>query len=306
MDVFISWSGEKAQGFARFLRGWLPEVFQAVEPFMSEEDIAKGSFWSPALNAKLTAGFAIVVVTEANQHSPYVNYEVGALTKALPGEAQPRVAPLLLDLPQAQMSGPMTQLQLTLPTHDEVLRLCYSLNAALPSPRTEEQVRKTFALLWPQFQEALDNLPAVEAVEEEEDIVRSDREILEEVLETVRGVQRRATAPSNPPQGRLFTDSMGRVRRLAVQTKKPGLPDLDAFGQTEPNAALQRLLAQLGEFLVTEEIDPISTSIQDRTIKIYSRGEPSLQMRELLIVMARDQGFEIEFAWEGSGSERPF
>lgn len=43
MQVFISWSGELSRKLALAFSRWLEQVVQSVDPFMSEEDVAKGS-----------------------------------------------------------------------------------------------------------------------------------------------------------------------------------------------------------------------------------------------------------------------
>jgi hypothetical protein len=42
MKVFISWSGRTSSELAKIFRDWLPSVIQAVKPYYSTDDIAKG------------------------------------------------------------------------------------------------------------------------------------------------------------------------------------------------------------------------------------------------------------------------
>lgn len=53
MKLFISWSGDTSHELALALRDWLPDVLQSIEPWVSSEDISKGSFWLPEINNAL-------------------------------------------------------------------------------------------------------------------------------------------------------------------------------------------------------------------------------------------------------------
>src|SRR4051794_15271507 len=110
MEVFISWSGEKAKAVALLLRSWLPDVIQALDDLLwvSDADIESGANWSAAIGARLTTStYGIICVTRENQGRPWLNFEAGAISK-LAGNA----VPVLVDFEdRSDLTGPMTQLQ---------------------------------------------------------------------------------------------------------------------------------------------------------------------------------------------------
>ena len=46
MDIFVSWAGRDSHAIALVLRQWLPRVLPFVRPWVSSEDIRKGTRWS--------------------------------------------------------------------------------------------------------------------------------------------------------------------------------------------------------------------------------------------------------------------
>ena len=81
MKVFLSWSGQLSKRVAEELRQWLPNVIQALEPWLSSEDIGKGSRWSSHVTSELAASKAgIICVTPDNHNAPWLNFEAGAIS----------------------------------------------------------------------------------------------------------------------------------------------------------------------------------------------------------------------------------
>src|SRR5947207_2504536 len=129
MKIFISWSGPRSRYIADLLRHWLPKVLQATKPWMSEEDIATGGRWASEIGNELEqTKVGIVCLTPENQHSPWVMFEAGALSKVI---VQSYVCPYLIDMNASQVSGPMAQFQSVGATKDGTLRLLQTLNRAL-------------------------------------------------------------------------------------------------------------------------------------------------------------------------------
>jgi TIR domain len=149
MKVFISWSGNVSHAVALALREWLPSVLQSVDPYVSSEDIDKGARWSIEIGQQLEeTTFGIICVTSQNLESTWLNFEAGALSKSIDAS---RVSPFLLDIRPAELVGPLSQFQATLPRLD-VLRLVRSINWA--SERTIEETRivSSVRIWWPQLE----------------------------------------------------------------------------------------------------------------------------------------------------------
>ena len=126
MKIFISWSGSLSQQVAKILHEWLPSVLQTVKPYMSSEDIDKGSRWSIELARELeSSSYGIICVTPDNISAPWLNFEAGALSKAFDAS---RVSPFLYKVRTSELTGPLTQFQATSYERDEVLRLVGGLN----------------------------------------------------------------------------------------------------------------------------------------------------------------------------------
>src|ERR1700710_2297738 len=95
MKVFISWSGPASRTMAHALKGWLPLVIPAIDPFDSNQDIANGKRWTWELADRLAkTKVGIICVTPFNLRSSWLNFEAGALSKAV--DHQAHVMPILL------------------------------------------------------------------------------------------------------------------------------------------------------------------------------------------------------------------
>lgn len=182
MKVFISWSGERSKAVAHALRDWLPKVIQAIDPWMSDTDIDKGSRWSSDISVILEeAKIGIICLTSENLEAPWILFEAGALSKSLD---KTYVCPYLFHVESADIEGPLVQFQMTKANKDDTSKLVYTIYQALENTAlTEIQLDETFEVWWPKFEQALINIPDYQTKRKPQ---RSEREILEEVLELTR------------------------------------------------------------------------------------------------------------------------
>ena len=219
MKVFISWSGEPSRTIACELASWLCRIVQAVEPWMSDEAIGSGKRWRDEIGAALNdTDFGIVCVTRVNQHAPWLMFESGALAKHL---AFARVTPLCIDMETTDLSGPLSDWQARKLDRDGMKRVVSDINAATPKPLSRDALSNLFSLMWPGFETGV--VRAREAVPCPSHVPRSDREMLEELIERVRRMERnQPAAPSRLAPGdpvtvngqTVFVSSPEHARRI--------------------------------------------------------------------------------------------
>ncbi|MBF6202617.1 toll/interleukin-1 receptor domain-containing protein [Streptomyces gardneri] len=214
MRVFISWSGDTANKVAKALNEWLPLVIQEVEVFTSSLDIPKGGRWANAVSDELDKDSeGIVVVTAENQHSPWLNFEAGALAKSV---KESSVRPVLLDLTSADVTGPLAQFQHTdLNSREDVLALVQSINIRCSSPLPSERLMHTFDREWEDLRIKLTAIREESAPTTGPSQVRSSDDILEEILVRVRRIEREEIGRDehvNP------TDDLRSIARVLEQT----------------------------------------------------------------------------------------
>ncbi|MCK1284356.1 toll/interleukin-1 receptor domain-containing protein [Bradyrhizobium sp. 44] len=69
---------------------------QTIIPYMSSEDIEKGTHWSSSIRHELdSTSFGILILTPENTESPWLHFEAGAIAKSV---IDGRVAPILFGL----------------------------------------------------------------------------------------------------------------------------------------------------------------------------------------------------------------
>lgn len=216
MDVFISWSGERSRAAAEALRGWLPKIINALKPWLSSSDIDKGARWSMDVAARLEIAKAgIICLTPSNLHSDWILFEAGALSKTLKNTF---VCPLLIGLEPADIKGPIAQFQATRAVKDELLQLLKTLNTALSDGALpDSHIDEAFEVWWPKLHEQLKRLPPDGSISVPS---RTERDLLEEILQYVRNQSRTVTTGTDLSEEDRREIIKGRIERTVRSLDK--------------------------------------------------------------------------------------
>jgi hypothetical protein len=148
--------------------------------------------------------FGIVCVTGTNQAAPWLNFEAGALAKAV---SSSRVIPLAIDLKPTDIGLPLGQFQGQEANEAGLRDVVTSLNTSSESPLKDELLDRNFKLWWPDLEEKLKKVGEItEEPSSGETTSRNEREILEEVLNAVRGLAARGPRLARPVERGLPRD----------------------------------------------------------------------------------------------------
>jgi hypothetical protein len=146
LKVFISWAGDRANAIAKGFHEFLPDVVNAVQPFMSGKNIDKGTRWGEVLNGSLQeSSCAVVCLTRESVQSIWVAFEAGAISKAAGGTegARLRIWTYLSGLETKDLQlTPFAEYQSTIATEEETFRLVESINRLSPDPVSAASLKR--------------------------------------------------------------------------------------------------------------------------------------------------------------------
>ena len=188
MKVFISWSGDLSKQVATLLSTWLKDVLQAIEPWLSKDDIDKGKIWFGDITEQLSnTGVGILCLTRENKDRPWILFEAGALSKGL---SESSVCPFLVNLQHSELEQPLSQFNGSLPNKEDLFRLVKTINAQRKeNPLTEAQLLRAFNRCWPEFETPFKKILA-DYTPQKQVPRRSTEGMIEEILELCRSIQR--------------------------------------------------------------------------------------------------------------------
>lgn len=197
MRVFISWSGDQSRKYAEALRDWLPAVLQMVTPYFTPTDVEKGARWSTDIAKELESSqVGIICLTRDNLHSDWVLFEAGALAKSLD---KAHVCPVIFGITNTDLSGPLKQFQTTEFDRAEIFKLMSVINNKLGEHKLSAKTLDTvFDKWWPDLKSKIDSIS--KSATDPKEPVRSERELIEEILTLTRSNSRAGNRPSIAPK----------------------------------------------------------------------------------------------------------
>src|SRR4029079_5903889 len=187
MNIFISWSGNKSRAIAEAFRTAVPRIMQSARPFLSTStDLERGARWPQELGTRLElANAGIFCITAENRDRPWMLFEAGAIAKI----QNSVLIPYLNESSKADMTPPLSLFHMAGFGRQEVFEMFVALNRHCSTPLSDERLRDAFGLAWPDLEMA--RLAARDVPEfETQEPHRSERELLEELLELTRGMTR--------------------------------------------------------------------------------------------------------------------
>lgn len=304
MKVFLSWSGEKSHKVALVFREWFPSVIQSLEPYVSSEDIDKGTRWSTDIAKELEdSSFGILCVTKENINAPWLTFEAGALSKTMDKSF---VSPFLFDIKRSEVSGPILQFQSTIFSKDDVFKLVKTLNNASGEDRlSESMLEKAFNVWWPTLEMELSKLKGIkeEPFEEEINDAPLPSEILEEILDLSRSNQKLLRNPDSDISKQLVQMSdvlqsilsrLERERMLHPKRRRKIHPEIiEELMHSSPNLTKNYIPFQIVISQFKNDFPWLYDSGMDVINTLKSNKSPSIKDRALHEFMEL-----IEFSFE--------
>lgn len=232
MKVFLSWSGTLSHKVANLLRDFLPSVIQAVEPWLSSEDIAPGARWFEQVSQTLeSVDVGIIVLTAENIDSKWLNFEAGAISKHPRGA---RLCIFSVGVPTSAISGPLSQFQTTTASREGTLQLMRGLNQVLGNKALpEERLKRVFEVWWPSFETQFQAVLA-ESVSTTQAAATTAQPDNAEILAALNQILQRLDAleralPPTPPLPGAASRVPGPRPRVFIGSSSEALPVAEAI-----------------------------------------------------------------------------
>jgi hypothetical protein len=149
----------------------------------------------------------------------WVNFKAGALSKKV---GITRVSPYLIDISEkTEVTGPLTKFQMKKANVEDTFSLVNDINKALGEGKLPDSVlNTTFERFWPDLEKVIAVPPAASV----DPPKRTERELLEEILERARSTQQQVSKFTEAETTRRLLNDLLSARGLSRKTFR-SIPD---------------------------------------------------------------------------------
>lgn len=291
MRVFISWSGELSRQLGEAIRSWLPSALQHVKPYFTPNDIDKGSKWASEIFKELSASaVCVIVLTRENLRSSWIMFEAGAISSTIENS---RVCPIIFDIEPTDLQGPLAQFQATRFAKADIRKLFNTINSLAAENKLDDAVADTvFEKWWPDLESSIGSILEGHTAKKDTKKIRSDRELIEEILLLLRASEKDKAPPSTPPQPyeRTFIATIMTALKEIIEEDDGGFITRDFLHTKlrEIEAHAHKLSESRSRTIILDEL----SSLVDRT---KPRPQPTKARQRLSEKKPADDNDDIPF-----------
>lgn len=161
--------------------------------------------WSNEIAKELeTSRIGIICLTDDNLQAPWLMFEAGALSKSMD---MARVCPILFGVEPTDLAGPLVQFQAAPFSKDEIHKVIKTVNSQLGETSLDSNVLDSvFEKWWPDLDDRVNKILEKKRNSSGAEL-RSDRELLEEVLKISRTLSVREREVSSLRGSRFIASS---------------------------------------------------------------------------------------------------
>jgi len=249
LQVFISWSGDRSRQVAEHLQVFIKSVMYSSKPWVSSKDIDAGSRWNnDILKALGEARFGILCLTPENLKSEWLHFEAGAIAKQL--QNSERICPYrFTGVNVSDIGTPLSLFNAVAADRTGTHKMFTAINKALHVPVEQDTFERGFNAFWPEYEGALSKVADAKVPIPKP---KTDpNQALEEILETVRNIERRI--PQRPISVAGTIDSKLLENFVTLQDKTNWT--LVPIGDSKPGPGGRSTLLTKINYVVGENSD---------------------------------------------------
>lgn len=165
MKVFLNWSGEESRRIAGLLRDWLPEILDAVEPWLAADTFGRSNHWLEVNAGPFTkAGMIVACVTPANSGENWKSLDPSDFELSI-AETPPQLVLLLGGVDVSSLQRVPAGASVITADRQGIQLLVEKLNGLADRPMDYTILGRRIDAMWPRLERSL---PAAEKLTDDD------------------------------------------------------------------------------------------------------------------------------------------